>query len=81
MYTIWGGEKRDDLVRYMKKNGIETRIFFHPITRKTYYNQETPSQTDCISSNILSLPIYPDIKKSEINYIIKTINDYFLRNA
>jgi dTDP-4-amino-4,6-dideoxygalactose transaminase len=75
--------QRDALKEYLEKNNIGVGIHY-PITIPnlkcydgkfgTFINSETNSQ------NILSLPMYPDLKKEEINYICNKIKNFYKFN-
>lgn len=73
-------EIRNKLQNYLKDNGIETGIHY-PISIKDLKCIDNNDKTD-ISDNyskiILSLPMYPELEKDEINYICKKINNFIL---
>ena len=49
-----------------------------PINRLRFYKTNIKLRNlDKIYKRLVSLPIYPDLKKSEINYIIKTIKKIY----
>ena len=87
MYTIKikkGKKIRNALKNYLSKKGIETRVCFHPVHLTGFYNSLGYKKgylpiTERISSQVLTLPFYPAIKKKEIDYIAKEIN-YFFKN-
>ncbi len=33
--------------------------------------------TEKLSDSVLSIPIYPDLNKNEIDFVVRTINDFF----
>tara|TARA_A100001015_G_C14850460_1_gene656257 strand:+ start:149 stop:853 length:705 start_codon:yes stop_codon:yes gene_type:complete len=73
-------KKRKKLIDFLIKNGIETKIHYpnaihqHPIYKNKIYKLEN---TEIYSSSGLSLPIYHSLKKTEIHYIIKKINQFY----
>ena len=77
-------ESRQKLKNFLKKNGIETFIHYKlPITKISLFKKnssifKTPT-ADYLSSKSLSLPIHPYLKKKEINFVIKTIEKFFLK--
>tara|TARA_B100002003_G_C14148837_1_gene552502 strand:+ start:238 stop:1371 length:1134 start_codon:yes stop_codon:yes gene_type:complete len=83
LYSIRVNAKlRDKLSKYLAEAGIMTKVYFSPIHKTRFYlkNLETTPKlpiTDKISGEILSLPIYPDIKNAEITYICNKINSFF----
>ena len=73
---------RNDLKKFLNKNGVDTAIHY-PIPihkqiayRKQFGNISLPF-TEKYSKHILSLPINPHMTKSEVNYVIKKVNDFF----
>lgn len=75
-------EYRDDLVNYLKDNGIETLIHY-PIPihlQKAYkdlgYNPGDFPVAETISKTVLSLPMWYGMKDDEINYVINVLNKW-----
>jgi len=71
---------RNKLKKYLKKNGIETMIHYpRPFYKQPAFSQfifdKTPT-TDKIYNEILSIPLHPNLKKKEIQYIVKIINEF-----
>jgi len=76
-------QNRDELYRFLKEKGIQTSVHFIPIHKHPYYkktfkyqNRMYPVANDVFNSS-LSLPIYPDMKIDEQNYIIDKIKLFF----
>jgi len=81
LYTIRvSNDLRDKLINYLTENGISTKIYFTPVHRysvfKNYQEVKLP-KTEELSSQVLSLPIYPGLSGQEMDYIIKAIKDFF----
>ena len=71
---------------FLKANNIFARRYFYPLLNKlNYLNAEFSLNCDeldlpvasNISENILCLPIYPDLSKEEVNYILSIIKKAF----
>lgn len=81
LYVI-RNQNRDKLQKYLFKNGVETKVHYPlPIhLQKAYrflnYSIGSLPITEQISKEILSLPIYPNLKKKQINYICKKILNF-----
>lgn len=79
-------KKRDGLQRYLKTKGIETGIHYPiPIhNQKAYRNLNTRGESfpmaKKFSQETLSLPMYPELKQSEIKYICREIKNFFNEN-
>ena len=58
-------------------NGIETGTHYKPIhLMKMYKNLDQLPVTERIGKQIVTIPIHPNLKLSEINKIIRTINQF-----
>ena len=73
---------RTKLMNFLASKGIMTRIFFKPVHktiffRKIGYGSLSLSNTEKISKQILALPMFPTLRKDEINYIVGTITKFF----
>lgn len=74
-------KKRDDLQSFLKNNGIDTLIHYPiPIHKQEcfagYNKLKLPKVEDKVS-NMLSLPIHPDLTKKEVVYICQKIREFF----
>ena len=86
LYVIRTG-RRDSLVAFLKKRGIETLVHYPiPIHRQRAY-QELGYQkgdlplTEQYSRKILSLPLFPEIKDSEIEEVVNEIRIFLNKTA
>ena len=85
MYSIeikGGNETRDELAKYLNRNGIMTKIYFEPIHQSHFYKNTLRYKhklpiTEKMSSRILTLPMYPALQQKEMNYITKNIDLFF----
>lgn len=79
-------EKRNELKAYLQKNGIETKIHYPiPIhlqrcARGLKYTSGDFPVTEKQVNEILSLPIYPELTKKELDYVVQIITEFFGRN-
>ncbi len=72
---------REKLMGYLKKKGVETTIHYKPINKFKYYKSNIKlDNLNRIYRKIFSLPIYPDLKKAEIDYIIVCLRDFLRQN-
>jgi dTDP-4-amino-4,6-dideoxygalactose transaminase len=78
--------RRDALSRKLGEAGIMSKVYFAPIHLTTFYKREFGYRggelpvTEQISGEILSLPIYPHIKRKEMDLVSKVISGYFGRS-
>ncbi|MFO0322848.1 MAG: DegT/DnrJ/EryC1/StrS family aminotransferase [Bacteroidota bacterium] len=74
---------RNELQTYLKEFGIETQIHYPvplPFVKAYQYLKHTPSDFPVAyqyQSEILSLPMYPELKKEEIEFVVLKIKDFF----
>jgi dTDP-4-amino-4,6-dideoxygalactose transaminase len=74
--------KRDSLQDYLLKNKVETLIHYpvpNHLQKSLRGKVKVPGSmgmTESLASEILSLPIYPGLQDSEIQYIIEMINNF-----
>jgi perosamine synthetase len=70
---------RNDLMKYLADNGIETRPTFYPVHQMPMYFKDEyhfPVAEE-IGQRGINLPSYPSIKEEEIKYIIDKIRSFF----
>ena len=87
MYTIRvleGKETRDRLMDFLKDKGITTRIYFDPVHEYSVFKDVLNSNlslpnTNELSGQVLTLPIYPDISIEKLDYIVDKIDEFFKR--
>ena len=68
---------RNSFMKQMKNSGIETGIHYKPIHKMSYYGGKTIKNlatTEKISNEIVSIPIHPNLKENEMDFIIRSIN-------
>ena len=71
-------KNRDKLISYLKKRGIATSVYWipvpmHPLYRK--YKKKIPV-TERIWKELITLPLFSDIKNKEIDYVINSIKEF-----
>jgi len=76
---------RDELMVYLAKKGIMTKVYFSPVHLTMFYRREFGFKggelpvTEKISKEVLSLPIYPTMTNDEINYVVESIGEFIER--
>jgi dTDP-4-amino-4,6-dideoxygalactose transaminase len=81
-YTI-KTKQRDELAQFLKEKGIQTAVHY-PIPLHLqkafsylgYKKGDFPISEEC-ASGVLSLPMFPELKDDEIEYIIESIQQFF----
>lgn len=75
--------RRDELKQYLAENGIATAIHYPkilPMQPAYEYLKHTPDDFPVgynYQSQILSLPMYPELTKEQIEYVVETISKFF----
>lgn len=76
-------ERRNELQNYLQENGVETAIHYPcilPLLSAYSYLNHKPSEfpvSSSYQSEILSLPIYPEMKYNEIQYVVDKIKRFY----
>lgn len=76
-------KKREGFIKYLKENGVETMIHYpFPLhLTKAYkylgYREKEFPIAERLAEEIVSLPMYPELKKEEVFYIVNVINQYY----
>lgn len=73
--------KRDALMQYLEKNGVETRTFFFPMHWQPIYKEHAPYPTaDYLGKNGLYLPSSSQLTNKEKDKITNLIRNFFTNN-
>ena len=85
LYSISVSEKyRDQLVKFLFKKGIETRLSFKPvhyqIFHKKIFNKQKYKNAEKAFKTFIDIPIYPLLNNKNQNYVINNIKKFF-KNA
>ncbi|MCS7228236.1 MAG: DegT/DnrJ/EryC1/StrS family aminotransferase [Endomicrobia bacterium] len=74
---------RDKLMEYLKSKNIGCAVQYavplhlQPAYKGLYKTIDSLKNTERISKEVLSLPIYPGLKETQIEYVVKTIKNFF----
>jgi dTDP-4-amino-4,6-dideoxygalactose transaminase len=75
---------RDELMAYLKERGIETRLFFKPMSQQPQYlDPDYPDRYLTVSAYRFSLaglylPTFTDMTKEQVAFVCKTIKEFFV---
>jgi dTDP-4-amino-4,6-dideoxygalactose transaminase len=76
-------KKRNEFQKVLKKRGINTLVHYPiPIHLQPAYYKKLKGikklpQTECAASEVLSLPIYPELTANDIRIIIESTKEFF----
>ena len=82
MFTIRlpNKQRRDDLHNFLTGKKIFSKVYFEPVHKTSFYSKynklELP-QTEQISEQVLTLPLYPNMTKDEIYYLTNSVSEFF----
>jgi len=83
MFTVRVQEKdRDPLLDYLRRNGIGAKVYFPPVHlmplyRKMGWKEGDLPVTEKVAKEVITLPMYPDLTRMEMDYMADTIDKYF----
>lgn len=85
VYNIYAvrAKDRDTLKDYLQKKGVQTGVHYpmglhiQEVYKDLNYKLGDFPNTELVSSEIISLPMYPELEEKEIDYIVKTIKDFY----
>ncbi len=78
MYTIRIPEKRDMVKERLLKSQIGCKVYFEPVHDNSYHEgfaKVALPVTEKTSQEVLSLPIYPNLKEEEVRFVVKKIKN------
>ena len=74
--------QRDNLLSFLRKNNIQCSNYFSPIHLQPHYKKlgwkygDMPI-TEKVSERTIALPFYNNLKKSQIEYVVENVSDFF----
>ncbi len=86
LYTLYikeGKEVRDALKDHLNKKGIFSKVYFEPVHltgfyKKTFgYKAGDLPVTEAAANSVLTLPMYPDLTKEEMDHIANEVIEFF----
>jgi perosamine synthetase len=88
LYSILlsSSKARDELMKSLSMKGIMSKVFFYPCHLTSFYKKlnligkNKLDVTENIAKRILTLPMYPELKRKELDYIVESITEFFDNN-
>jgi len=73
---------RNQLHEFLTSKSIFSKVYFNPIHKTDFYKskfplQESLSVTASVSSQILTIPLYPNMTNEEISYVLESFSEFF----
>ncbi|KML41337.1 DegT/DnrJ/EryC1/StrS family aminotransferase [Cytobacillus firmus] len=78
--------KRDDLQNYLKSKGVATMVYYpmplhiQPVFKGLGYKEGDLPETEKAAQEAISLPMYPELKKEDQDFVIEKIIDFYKNN-
>lgn len=80
-------EYRDELIQYLKENGISSGIYYPvPLHRQEVYaeldyTEGSLPESEKAALGTLALPLYPELTTEDQEYVISVVKDFFARKG
>lgn len=77
-------ENRDELFAFLKEQGVETLIkdpipnHWHQALGLSHFQLPVTEQ---LAKEVISLPMYPELTSEQVNCVIKTVREFYSKNA
>ncbi|WP_448531368.1 DegT/DnrJ/EryC1/StrS family aminotransferase [Pseudothermotoga sp.] len=73
--------RRDELQSYLESRGVETAIYYplgmHRQKCFAHLPRVELEKTDRACAEVLALPMFPELREEEVEYVVKCIKDFF----
>lgn len=83
-YWLFGARcgKRDELIKFLKQNGIATGVHYVPLSMVNYFRQW---RSDCktaesVWNDFVTLPLHVQLTDDEINFILDKLSEFETKN-
>lgn len=75
---------RENWLKYLMEKGVQPSIHFKPIYEFSFYKAygllpENCPNAENVKSKIFTLPLYPDLKNNELEYIFETLRNFNIK--
>jgi dTDP-4-amino-4,6-dideoxygalactose transaminase len=81
-----GDISRDACLAHLRSQNIGANVHYIPIYRHSYYQKTLPVDfssypvTESVFNRIITLPLYPDLKDEEMDYVVSTVSKFMAMN-
>lgn len=70
-------DRRDELKKYLQEHDIGSKIIFRPLNLMDAFPDGEFKVSEEVGDKGLVLPYYPDISSEQLDYVVKTVNEFF----
>jgi dTDP-4-amino-4,6-dideoxygalactose transaminase len=84
-YYVIRVERRDPLQQYLSAHGVQTAVYYpiplhlQPCFKNLGYRRGDFPNAERIASEVLALPMYPELASQQQEYVVQTLIDFFRR--
>ena len=81
-----GYTKREQLIDFLSSKGISSKVNFYPVHLTKFYREQFGHKigdlpvTEEVSAQSVTLPMYPTMTNTELDYIAEQIKEFFRNN-
>jgi dTDP-4-amino-4,6-dideoxygalactose transaminase len=74
---------RDKLQEFLKENGVDSMVYYplplhvQPVFKELGYKEGDFPESDKAAKEAISLPMFPELKKEQIEYVVETIAKFY----
>jgi len=72
--------QRDNLIEYLKKQGIESTFHYYPLHKAEFYNKRKVNKlpnSEKFGDTLVRLPLFYGLTSREQNHVIKSVKSFF----
>ncbi len=73
--------RREKLIQFMRKNGVKLSFHYNSLHKTKYYLKENKLEnipnSEKFSDCLVRFPIYPELKKEDVRYIVSIVREFF----
>jgi len=76
IYTIYVKGKRDEIVQYLRENGVGAVVYYPiPLNKLPLFKESSPRLPNCESAaeHVISLPVHPALSQEERVKVVETL--------
>ena len=74
-------DTRQALMQFLRTKGIQSSIYYPPVHQFTHYRDgasaESLRRTDEVATRLVTLPLYPGLSTTQIDYIVGALKEWF----
>ncbi len=82
LVSIIGLDFPPKFIKFLADKGVMTKVYFDPVHLTYFYKHKLKYECDLpvteeISQKVISLPMYPNIKERDMDFIVHKIKEFY----